>query len=473
MSIKLVILVLSHYEDPYDKLEECIRETWAKRIPKNVKLFFYHGKKTVDLVSDCDHIIGDKIITNTNESIENIGYKTIRSFEKVFYNLDFEYLFRTNSSSYVDVERLLLYLNNKSKQNFYSGLIGLHNGNSFASGAGYFLSRDLVKLVIEHKNDWKHHLIDDLALSDLLRDLDVHPVDAPRMDIRSLPLTQDISNNYHFRCKSEKDRNLDIAIMRNLYKIFSKKINILMSGPLRPNPETVIQNILKLRNKFNNCNIVLSTWTSYRSGGSFDGHRDDEDPLIEISVEDIEKIRNVVDELIISDEPTNQEIALKIKARTKQQRTLPDSDLWSKLSTVNIYKMFYGIKKMVEFIDFKNLLYPDDIVIRCRTDLFTNLNLNIEELDLNYYYLINRIGSGVEFDDCFSISNFSNFKKVWYIVDDEIYQQYIEKSWNAEDVVKNRVLDNQLSYKYLEAKEYYIIRNDKIWGTDKSCWYKK
>lgn len=205
----IIILVLSHYEEPYVMLENCIRETWANHNLDNVKVFFYHG-------GDKERLEGDKIITEYPEGLSNIGYKTIRAFEILLKNNDFDYIFRTNSSSYVNIKKLVNYLDDKPLHNFYHGKIAYYDDVEFASGCGYFLSKDVVKKIVENKNEFNHQIIDDVAIAYLLRDIGIYPTHAPRLDITSIPVPDNIFDYFHFRCKTNGDRTDDIKIMNEL-----------------------------------------------------------------------------------------------------------------------------------------------------------------------------------------------------------------------------------------------------------------
>ena len=220
----VIILILSHYEEPYVMLENCIKKTWVKHNLDNVKIFFYHGGAE-------ESIEEDKIIINYPEGFNNIGYKTIRAFEILLQNNNFDYIFRTNSSSYVDINNLLDYLDDKPLDNFYHGVMGRHNDINFASGCGYFLSKDVVEKVVENKNKWNHQIIDDVAIAYLLGDIGIYPTPAPRLDIDSVigddfylmgrKLDKNlIGKNFHFRCKTGGNRIGDVEVMNKLKKNF-------------------------------------------------------------------------------------------------------------------------------------------------------------------------------------------------------------------------------------------------------------
>lgn len=286
----IIILVLSHYEEPYVMLEDCIKKTWANHNIDNVKVFFYHGGNEEGMVED-------KIITNYPEGFHNIGYKTIRAFEILLKNNNFDYIFRTNSSSYVDIQSLLDYLDDKPLDNFYHGVIGHYSKTSlldnrvnlkpidieFASGSGYFLSKDVVEKVVENKNNWPHQIIDDVAIAYLLRDIDIYPTLAPRLDIDSIiddeyyvmgrKLEKSlIDKNFHFRCKTGGDRTSDIKIMNKLKNKFSNmnelKNESSMYDSLCKTPSDINEHLPVIKKYASECSsvtemgtrFVISTW---------------------------------------------------------------------------------------------------------------------------------------------------------------------------------------------------------------------
>jgi hypothetical protein len=170
---------------------------------------------------------GSKIITNSPEDWSLIGLKTIMAFKHVLENYDFEYLFRTNTSSYLDTDGLLDFLEGKPKTSLYGGVAGKVFGNSeFASGAGILLSRDVVERIVSRSEDWKHGLVDDIAVADLVAGFEnprVSLMPLPRLDLPTLEFaratdTETIRANFHFRCKSSSAQET-IDIMHFVHKI--------------------------------------------------------------------------------------------------------------------------------------------------------------------------------------------------------------------------------------------------------------
>ena len=212
--MKILILVLSHNDNggTYSKFYEAQKKTWDSINVDNVKTFYIFGDNNID------EIVNQDILTDVVETgVGSGGYKTLKSLE-LTKHLDFDFIFRTNSSSYIDKECLLNYLRDKPLIGYYSGFMAEHNYIGFASGAGYFLSRDLVELIIKNSNLWNHDLSDDVALSVLLHKFNILATNMPyRCDVESI--NQYLPMEYfQYRFKTG-DRNEDISNMFYIHKL--------------------------------------------------------------------------------------------------------------------------------------------------------------------------------------------------------------------------------------------------------------
>jgi hypothetical protein len=166
------------------------------------------------------------IQVNTIENSTLIGLKTIEALRFALKNYDFEYVFRTNSSSYVDGPLLLRTITDFPKTGVYAGFPGEVGGEKFASGAGVLLSRDLVSKVVEFSDQWRHGLIDDVALAVL-----IDQIYGSSLSIIPLLRTQFLSSKeaqtsstssireaYHFRCKTFSPEE-SIEIMKHIWSV--------------------------------------------------------------------------------------------------------------------------------------------------------------------------------------------------------------------------------------------------------------
>jgi hypothetical protein len=209
--MKILIIVLSYNDSGgiYSKFYQSQKETWDSENVDGVQTLYLFGDNKTN------EIVDDKILVDVVENGINIcGYKTLKAFDLI-KNFDFDFVFRTNSSSYVDKKKLINFIADKSKHNHYSGFLGEHNGIIFASGSGFFISKDLINLVLDNSDIWNHELIDDVAIADILKKHKISPTENPRFDVHSL---NNLPNNYfHYRLKTG-DRNIDI---QNMYNIFN------------------------------------------------------------------------------------------------------------------------------------------------------------------------------------------------------------------------------------------------------------
>lgn len=215
--MKVLILCLSYFDNTtYTKFYDTQKKTWDSLEIEGVKTFYFVGNENRNFIDK------DVIYTDVKESLFNCGYKTLKAFDLI-KDYDFDFIFRTNSSSYVDKLLLKKYLQEKPKQKLYSGVIGNHAGITFSSGSGFIITKDLVQLVLENRKLWNHGLIDDVALGLLLKNFGVEPTAAPRYDINILDENTPL-HFYHYRLKCH-DRNLDCERMINLHKLKLNKID--------------------------------------------------------------------------------------------------------------------------------------------------------------------------------------------------------------------------------------------------------
>ena len=209
--MKVLILVLSVDDHSiYSEFNKAQLETWDSIDVDGIETYYYYGG------NDKNDIIDNKILLSLDETLYNCGSKTLMCFDMI-KEMEFDYIFRTNSSSYVDKKLLKEYLVDKPKTNYYSGIIGNYEGIKFSSGSGYFLSRDLFNLVLENKKKWNHEYIDDVALGLLLHGLNIPPTLTLRYDVTSdnIPLKY-----FHYRLKLDGiDRNVDINNMYEIHRL--------------------------------------------------------------------------------------------------------------------------------------------------------------------------------------------------------------------------------------------------------------
>lgn len=191
-------------------------------------------------------------------------------------------------------------------------------------------------------------------------------------------------------------------------------MHILMTGSIRPSLQYVIDSITNIKTIFPNAITHILYWDTTES--------------------DKEILMRHFDNVYPCKEPCDTDIYTNITSRTKQQVALKTIEHW----TITIYKMFYGVRKIIDSINIDD----NDIIIRIRTDIQLN---QIKEFPLNiipnhYYFCPRR--SGGNSCDYFGICDFNTFKRMWYYKDDNTYNKAISKSWCAETVLLDNARTN-------------------------------
>lgn len=162
--MKIVILIIAH-DDPNEYYQ--MQENWRKYMHSHhdIVSYFIKGKKNNQ--KDNVEVDGDTLFINTEEDlIPGVLKKTIMAFKWVKKNIDFKYIFRTNLSSVVDLTKLYNFCT--SKKFHYAGKIGNDEGQNFASGAGFFVSKKCIRYIMQNKEKIDYETIDDVSLGKLL-----------------------------------------------------------------------------------------------------------------------------------------------------------------------------------------------------------------------------------------------------------------------------------------------------------------
>jgi len=217
--MKIIILILANDSGIY---LEC-QKLWTSymNLHPNIKSYFIKLDSQIknDILLD-----NNTIFIKGNESIiPGCLIKTITSINYLLKHEEFDYIFRTNMSSVVNLNELYKFIiNNK---NDYSGFIGNCNNINYASGAGILLSKKMCYTLIENKNLLDYNLIDDVSIGQLLKKNNVSIFSLKRFEVYSYEnninqITKEmISNFYHFRCKSNNNDLNTILLMKTIINL--------------------------------------------------------------------------------------------------------------------------------------------------------------------------------------------------------------------------------------------------------------
>ena len=232
----LLILIIDNNSKP---IYNICREIWrsnAAKYPDDVKIYFLRSSESM-----CDDNITEQgDILHINMPLEDVNIANIEIIKKTLAatkfcleRWDFNFLIRTNLSSFYNIPNLIDLIENLPKKDIYAGFIGEYQDGDdlleFCSGAGCIMSKDICKILIDRENTvLKMPYPDDIWIAKTLWDIPKTRLDRTdftaykKIDfelIKKLILLRNdplFKCQYHFRVKNDsgKDRaQLDSLIL--------------------------------------------------------------------------------------------------------------------------------------------------------------------------------------------------------------------------------------------------------------------
>ena len=250
VSVKVLVLVLSMEKAPFVELEATQRVTWAGDDVPCAPVSFYSGRVSGSAYWFARGLIWCARVAppgrsrllrrfgahtwNLREdgvqwrlSIPDlwalINAKTVAVFRHALGAHDFDYVFRTNSSSYVDRAALLRWVHGLPRSKCYAGSVHEWEGISVVSGSGVLLSRDLVRACVDDPS-WNFGVMDDVAIAQSMRSRGIEPIHHPRIDAcEPADLEAEVLQGiFHVRCKNRQDRTDDVRTMLRARVLFNQ-----------------------------------------------------------------------------------------------------------------------------------------------------------------------------------------------------------------------------------------------------------
>ena len=163
---RAVILVLASNNNPTYKN---FRKIWKAYMntDTSIKVFFVYGKLTEPL-EDYDQT-SDLIFQNIEESYPVRINKTIEAIKMIHANITYDYFVRTNLSTFWDLSKLHLHLNDLPLRNCYSGDgpldgIGYNSNGYYLSGVDTIVTPEMIHAIILNEHLVDFNLIEDAAM---------------------------------------------------------------------------------------------------------------------------------------------------------------------------------------------------------------------------------------------------------------------------------------------------------------------
>jgi hypothetical protein len=153
------------------------------------------------------------------------GRRIIGLYDWFLDNTTRDFLFMTNTSSYIKQRNLLKLVQELNPNDaIYAGyLLPEGEAKQFVSGAGKLLSRKSVELVRDNWKMYNHEALEDVALGVLMEKLGIPATPLSRVSLSTPEHVSEIQKDviereFHFRCKSQDIPRKDVEIMRLLHQ---------------------------------------------------------------------------------------------------------------------------------------------------------------------------------------------------------------------------------------------------------------
>lgn len=233
--MKVLILVLSARRDPWNSLMDAQLATWDSIEHPQTQTLYYCGRS--------DQPSTEKVFYSPSltESLEDVSPRTIEAFEKSL-ELDWDYVARCHSSTYVHKKNLVDFIETLPKENVLCGLLTTGVKPFLWGGGSYIISRDVIGKFVASKDKWDKNTMEDLALTNLACELEIPFTQGRMASINQntmglagwlvmqygfgenltgtdlADLIKKVGPHYYWRCKQDLERHKDVEIFKLLKK---------------------------------------------------------------------------------------------------------------------------------------------------------------------------------------------------------------------------------------------------------------
>lgn len=223
--MKIAVIVVC-YEDggEHSMLSRTIRETWGKtmRYGAEIHYLWANGRKKQ---FDNDFIVD---IPDSHGAM----LRTMMAFWKHKKDGDYDYCVKTNTGAYLDIPRLVEFLQDKPRSRFYTGTPSRWMNIPFVSGSCITMSWDLCRMMANSESDVNYNHIDDVSIGEFMMQAGV-PIHEGAIRVtfhgtgKILQVGAEVipepqfpyEKVYHYRLRCDDGkRHVDCEHMKRLYK---------------------------------------------------------------------------------------------------------------------------------------------------------------------------------------------------------------------------------------------------------------
>jgi hypothetical protein len=209
-----MLILASNGSPEYTKFQEVWRQYTKSN--QHIDCLFYKGNPTMEKEAE---LVDDTIYVKIEDTLDSVYDKLMMTLRFLSPQLDkYDFLYRTNLSSFVDFNKFVHFCTLLPRSNVCAAVIGEHDGVIFPSGAGFTMSIDLVKRLIQENPP--NFLLDDVTIGKAIAHWNIQWIRVNRIDYRGNnnwsyehePQPNEIV--FHYRAKTE-DREEDYNALKS------------------------------------------------------------------------------------------------------------------------------------------------------------------------------------------------------------------------------------------------------------------
>jgi len=270
---KIIVLIIAGGDKRYQRMEEVSRDTWIRNKPEKMKVYFLKGRDIyiekkifgilrrikvhlgINLLSPAVSRILAKKYSYASVNVDNdicyadvpdtwflLSIKTIKALKYFLDHVEFDYIYRTNLGSYIQLDILEQYFQSLPRDGVYFGGKGIYERNNrfkgtvYGSGAGFGLSKDLVsrlvsdiELIISEQLENQGVLIDDVQFGNIIiNNYGIKLLEVNKNNIERNNLEKGLisfgDSDFHYYFSGKKDYKCHLL----LHDLLQKRKNLIV-----------------------------------------------------------------------------------------------------------------------------------------------------------------------------------------------------------------------------------------------------
>jgi hypothetical protein len=227
----IIFLIISSKNKNYYQEMKALTTLYMSKYSYNINFFFVEADPNIRPEME---IINNDIFIKCKELYSSIFIKTIKALKYINDNYNYDYLIRTNVSSFFNIQNMLKYLSNLPKEKFAIGFtlnIPIHC--NFLHGTSIIITKDISYYLYKYYNKNYLKIADDVFISLILKsqNITLNVLDESQIQFliddnydESKPKFLEHDNILYYRIKNNKDRNIDIIyfkfLLQKIYNVF-------------------------------------------------------------------------------------------------------------------------------------------------------------------------------------------------------------------------------------------------------------